>query len=92
MSGTSPLPDIAIIDECNYIAAFLAMACPYRCSYCINEFESVRPRWRIMPAEDWIRALSRLTNLERAEGAENLDTVGFFNLPQGKNLRPQCFD
>jgi organic radical activating enzyme len=44
------------------------MACPYRCSYCINEYESPRKKEKIMPASHWIKALSRLTGLERRQG------------------------
>ena len=68
ISNKTKLPDIAITQECNYIAAFLTMACPYRCSYCINEFESNRKSEKIMRAEDWITGLSRLTNLDRNSG------------------------
>jgi len=68
MSGISPLPDIAVTDDCNYIAAFLTMACPYRCGYCINEFESPRRRDQIISGQDWVSGLSRLTNLERPNG------------------------
>jgi len=68
MPERSPLPDIPINDDCNYIAAFLTMACPYHCSYCINEFASSRKHPPIMPAEDWISALSRLQNLQRSHG------------------------
>ncbi|MFC1782264.1 radical SAM protein [Planctomycetota bacterium] len=65
----SPLPELAISDDCNYIAAFLTMACPYRCSYCINSFESEkRSGWNIMSGGDWIAGLSRLVNLERPGG------------------------
>lgn len=68
MTSYSPLPEIQITDECNYIAAFLTMACPFRCSYCINEFESGRKRFQTMPVENWIQGLSRLANLNRPEG------------------------
>jgi len=69
MPQSSPLPDVAIADDCNYIAAFLTMACPYRCSYCINSFESAGAgAGRLMSAEQWIAALNRLTNLDRPEG------------------------
>ncbi len=63
------LPEVALRDACNYIAVFLTMACPYRCGYCINEYESPRKKEKIMPGSDWVRGLGRLTNLEREEGA-----------------------
>lgn len=44
------------------------MACPLRCSYCINEFESGRKSWKQMTAADWVSGLSRLANLERDSG------------------------
>jgi len=68
MDRTDDLPDIPIRDECNYIAVFLTMACTYRCSYCINEFASRRRSYSLMSAEEWVRGLSRLTNLEREQG------------------------
>ena len=65
----SPLPEIAIADQCNYIAVFLTMSCPYRCSYCINSFGSnIQKRFPTMSGAHWIAALSRLDNLERAQG------------------------
>ncbi len=63
------LPEVSVTQDCNYIAAFLTFACPYRCSYCINSFESERGRYgRMMRGEEWVRGLSRLTNLEKADG------------------------
>lgn len=66
------LPAIGIIDDCNYIAVFLTMACPYRCSYCINHFDSNRStstgRAAIMSGADWVAALSRLSNLDQPTG------------------------
>ena len=62
------LPPIPVTNDCNYIAAFLTMACPYRCSYCINEFASSRPHFTTMPGPAWVTALQRLTNLDRPAG------------------------
>ncbi len=62
------LPDIPVKEDCNYIAAFLTMACPYRCSYCINEYGSRRNGTHHLTADQWIAGLSRLTNLKRDEG------------------------
>lgn len=62
------LPPVALTDDCNYVAAFLTMACPYRCSYCINEFEGRRRVARPLNAEAWIAGLSRLANLDRDSG------------------------
>ena len=63
------LDDVAITDDCNYIAAFLSMRCPYSCGYCINSYESDKPkRWSEMTGGEWIAGLSRLVNLERADG------------------------
>ena len=64
----SSLGSITVTEDCNYIAAFLTMACPLRCGYCLNEFESGRKAWRQMSAADWVRGLSRLSGLERASG------------------------
>jgi pyruvate-formate lyase-activating enzyme len=60
--------DITITDDCNYIAAFLTMACPYRCPWCINEFSSPRGHEKIMSGRQWIAGLSRLANLEHLDG------------------------
>ncbi len=62
------LPDIAIENNCNYIAAFLTMACTYKCSYCINAFGGKRLHYKSLSAQQWIDGLSRLTNLEHQEG------------------------
>ncbi|MBN1764076.1 MAG: radical SAM protein [Sedimentisphaerales bacterium] len=68
MNTHSVLPEVPVLDECNYIAVFLTMACPYRCSYCINEYESPREHFRMISTAKWVRALSRLTNLKREQG------------------------
>lgn len=68
MPNHTPLPPITVSKDCNYIAVFLTMACPYRCSYCINEFESSRKKESLMRADDWVQALNRLVNLERDTG------------------------
>ncbi len=63
------LNPVVVSDDCNYIAAFLTMSCPYTCSYCINEFESSRKFSRLMTADQWVQGLSRLVNLDRTDGA-----------------------
>lgn len=68
MSVEKPLPDIAINDDCNYIAVFLTMACQYRCSYCINEFGSNRKKWHTIAGRQWVEGLTRLANLDRPDG------------------------
>lgn len=60
--------DITVTSDCNYIAAFLTMACPYRCSYCINEFESARRKWPTMSGDEWVTGLIRLAELDRETG------------------------
>ncbi|MBN1844263.1 MAG: radical SAM protein [Sedimentisphaerales bacterium] len=69
MEDSRPLGPLPINRDCNYIAAFLTFACCYRCSYCINSFES-RPNrsGRIMPGPEWIAGLSRLKDLDQAAG------------------------
>jgi len=63
------LPAIPITDDCNYIAAFVTMACNYRCGYCINSFASAgRNNAGLMKGEQWLAALSRLSNLDRLQG------------------------
>jgi len=68
MSEEKSMPAIRVTDDCNYIAAFLTMACPYRCPYCINEYNSQRKAPKIMPGADWVRGLNRLVHLERQTG------------------------
>ena len=71
------LPEGSLAKDCNYIAAFLTFACPYACSYCINSFESERGRYgRMMRGEEWVRGLSRLTNLEQADGVVPITLQG----------------
>ena len=70
MKQAHPLPDIPITCECNYIAVFLTMACPYSCSYCINHFESLNKKRQHLCADDWIRGLSRITGLCRRAGVK----------------------
>ena len=62
------LPDIRISDDCNYIAAFLTMACSFKCDYCINAFGGQRKHHKLLTAEQWVDGLSRLTNLEHEDG------------------------
>ena len=69
MSDESGRADIRINADCNYIAAFLTMACRYRCSYCINRFGSERTgRFKTMTGAEWIAGLSRLVGLGRQDG------------------------
>jgi len=68
MPDNLALPLIHLPDDHSYIAAFLTMACPYHCHYCINDFGSTRTGGAIMSADDWVAGLSRLTNLDRQEG------------------------
>jgi len=68
MTLTAKLPEIYLPPRYSYIGVFLTMACPYRCSYCINQFDSPRSSHPTMPAADWINALQRLTNLDRPDG------------------------
>jgi len=68
MTVTANLPEIYLPSRYSYIGVFLTMACPYRCSYCINQFDYPRSSHPTMPAADWINALHRLTNLGRPDG------------------------
>ncbi|MBN2210436.1 MAG: hypothetical protein JW709_03490 [Sedimentisphaerales bacterium] len=69
MFGKSPLPNFPVTRDCNYVAVFLTMACPYRCTYCINHFETPgRIGRKHLTGKDWIRAFNRITGLERNTG------------------------
>jgi pyruvate-formate lyase-activating enzyme len=88
MKQPDKLPDIPITPDCNYVAAFLTMACPYTCSYCINHFESLQHRRQQLSANDWVRGLSRITGLTRNEnfipitlqGGEPTIHSGFYDI------------
>lgn len=95
MKQPDQLPDIPIPADCNYIAAFLTMACPYSCSYCINHFDSLHTPAKQLSADDWIRGLSRLSNLCRNEsfipitlqGGEPTLHPGFYDIVNGLTER-----
>jgi hypothetical protein len=57
-AGPNP---IRIPDNYNYIAVFLTLDCPLRCSYCINRFggEAGRPQ-RMLSGREWVLGLNRL--------------------------------
>ena len=76
MTHQTALPIVEVTADCNYIAAFLTMACPYRCSYCINTHESPRRKLPTLPAADWIAGLSRLANLDKPAGLVPLTLQG----------------
>lgn len=107
MKQVSSLPDITITSDCNYIAAFLTMACPYSCNYCINKFESLQQRRKQLSADDWMQGLSRITGLCRKgnfipvtlQGGEPSAHVGFYDIINGLTERIRldvltnlCFD
>lgn len=66
--NNTELPEIPISEDCNYIAAFLTMACTYNCSYCINAFGGQRNHYKLLSGQQWVEALSRLTNLDHSDG------------------------
>lgn len=95
MKHADPLPDISIIAECNYVAAFLTMACPYSCRYCINRFETLNQKREHLCADDWIRGLSRISGLRREgsfipitlQGGEPSAYGGFYDIINGLTER-----
>jgi len=54
------LPTVNIPKNYNYIACFLTLGCNYKCSYCINRFESQKLKKEIIPGKDWIKAINRI--------------------------------
>ncbi|MDR2816281.1 MAG: radical SAM protein [Proteiniphilum sp.] len=44
----------------NYIAAFLTLACPRKCPYCLNGQHGDTGKYKISPAAQWVPALNRL--------------------------------
>lgn len=96
MFRKSSLPAVVVTADCNYIAAFLTMACNYRCSYCINRFESSNGLARKhMTGAQWVDALNRLTHLEREtgpipvtlQGGEPTLHPGFYEIVNGVDRR-----
>ncbi len=56
------MKEIIIPKTYNYIAVFLALACNYRCSYCINYFENGKFDKKMINGEDWVRGLNRIVS------------------------------
>ncbi len=50
---------VTVPETLTYIAVFLTFRCTYRCSYCINRINGLKPS-RELGAQDWIRGLNRL--------------------------------
>lgn len=58
------MKNVIIPKTYNYIAAFLTLACNYRCSYCINYFRAKRfPRGE-MSGKDWVKGINRIVSRE----------------------------
>ena len=55
---------IIIPQTYNYIACFLTLGCNYRCSYCINHFESARLKniKNIIPGKEWVKGINRIVS------------------------------
>src|SRR3989338_1751000 len=56
------MKDISIPKTYNYIAAFLTLACNYRCSYCINYFENGKFAKLAITGKDWVKGLNRIAS------------------------------
>lgn len=56
------MKDINIPKTYNYIAVFLTLACNYRCSYCINYFESGKFDKKAIGGKDWVKGLNRIVS------------------------------
>lgn len=82
---------ISIPKEYSYIAAFLTMSCPLRCSYCINIMEYNRSAQyhgrKPMSAEEWIKALNRIEAREdlpiTLQGGEPTAHPEFYKIVNG---------
>lgn len=70
----------------NYVGAFLTLACPLSCSYCINRAGDFKPR-RHMTAKEWIRGLSRIPTRNdlpiTLQGGEPTAFKGFYEVVAG---------
>jgi len=83
--------DIIIPGSYNYIAAFLTLACNYRCSYCINYFENGRFDKRLISGKDWVKGLNRIVarddlpiTLQGGEPSLHKDFIYILN-----NIKPE---
>jgi hypothetical protein len=56
------IPDMVVLpDSFNYIGIFLTFRCPYKCPYCINNFqETCVNEYREIPGDDWVGFFRRL--------------------------------
>lgn len=75
----------------NYIAAFLTLACNYRCSYCINYFENGKFSKKHISGKEWVKGLNRIISrndlpvtLQGGEPSIHKDFIYIIN-----NLKPE---
>jgi sulfatase maturation enzyme AslB (radical SAM superfamily) len=55
---------IILPNSYNYIGIFLTMRCSLSCSYCINNFGTVKKDWKELSGREWIKGLSRILTRE----------------------------
>jgi len=72
--------------DINYIAVFLTLSCPLKCSYCINRAGSLKSRRHLKPG-DWVRGLSRFHTRPdlplTLQGGEPTSYSGFYEVVAG---------
>jgi radical SAM protein with 4Fe4S-binding SPASM domain len=79
-------PKKTIWKECTYIAAFLTMKCPLKCSYCINNHSQTfsRNSFEEIEPEQWINFINNLDNPNDTpitlQGGEPTSYKGFYDI------------
>lgn len=81
---------ISLPSEYNYVAAFLTLACNFRCSYCINRPDNSCTQRDHYPAKNWLQFLNRLSLPDdlpiTLQGGEPSQHPEFLEIIQG--IRP----
>ena len=54
------MKDVLIPSTYRYVGVFLTLSCNLSCSYCINHLVGLKAGRKLLKAQDWARALSRL--------------------------------
>ena len=56
------MKSIIIPERYNYIAAFLTLACNYKCKYCINYFGETKFISKNISGKEWVKGLNRIVS------------------------------
>ncbi len=85
------MKNIELPVDYNYIGVFLTLGCNLSCSYCINHTVGLDPKRKHLNSEQWLIALSRLTNLRDVpitlQGGEPTIHPGFLDIMDKLNKK-----